>query len=109
MHCNRSRSFVLCLRLASRLREWLIETLALPQAQEQHGELARHRDRRSLLGPRRPVGGHPESIGPQSALWAEGTKDILRCTDQEPTQVGVAAFGNAQLRIALPALVTPRT
>ena len=89
----------------ARRREGLIGTLTLPQAQQQDRQLSRHCHRGPLLGPRCALGRQRQSILAQGALGAEGTEDILRGTDQEPAQIRVPTLGDAQLRVALPALV----
>src|SRR6516165_12186004 len=45
----------------------------------------------------------------QSALWTKRSQDVLRCADQQPAQICVTAFGDAQLRIVPSTLVASRT
>ena len=52
------------------------------------------------------IGRQHQAILAQGALWTEGTEDVLRGANEQSAQVGVATFGDAQLWIALPALIS---
>src|ERR1700688_2839457 len=110
MHRNRSESSVLfCLlqvqAAASRERERLIGALVFPKTQQQDGEFSRHRHRGPLFCPRCSVGRQRHAISAQSARGTEGAEYVLRRANEQSAQVGVATFGDAQLRIALSTLI----
>src|SRR6266550_310308 len=109
MQRNRSGSSVLWLAIEADSGKRLVGLLALPQTKQQHGKFSCHRHRPPLLGPRRSIGRQHQAISAQGALRAEGTEDVPRGANEQPTQVGVAALGYAQLWIALSALIAPRT
>src|SRR4029077_15540636 len=91
------------------LRKRLVGLLALPQTEQQYCQFSGHGHGGSLLGSGRSIGRQIKAISAQSALGSEGTEDVLRCANEQSAQVGITALGNAQLRIALSALITPRT
>src|SRR6266567_7553204 len=107
MHRNRSRSK--CPQLFASSRVGLIGRLVLPQAQQENTKFARHGDNRPLLSPGSAIGRQPQSIFTQSAPRTKWSQNVLRGTNQQPAQVSIPALGNTQLRIALSALITPRT
>src|SRR5437016_924396 len=108
MHRNRSESSVLLCLLQVQApceRERLIGARLFPKTQQQDGEFSRHRHRGPLLCPRCSIGRQHQAISAQSALRTERTEDVLRGANEQSAQVGVATFGDAQWRIALPTLI----
>src|SRR5688572_29092503 len=96
-------------RLALRaVAQWLVHLAAAQQREEQHRQLACRRHDCAFL--RALAALRLESFAEtfQVAVWAAGTKDVLRALHEQPASHRIAALADAQLRIVAAGLVASR-
>jgi hypothetical protein len=78
-----------------------VRLLCGPDAMEKNSELACHRDYRSVLGLLASSFSQMKPPSPEGRVLSLRSQDMVRALDQETSQINVACFSNAELRIAI--------
>jgi hypothetical protein len=81
-----------------RVSEGFIDLPGLPEAKEQHRELAGDGYHRPLLAALAASLGESQASAPEICVRTEGAEDVLSGAHQKRAQLGVAGFGDPQLR-----------
>ncbi len=88
--------------------EGVIDLARLPQMVEQDSQFSGNGNDGSLFGVLPTAFREPQAPATQIAIGAEWAQDILGGGNEQPTQVGIACLGDAQLGVTISGLIASR-